>query len=245
MKLLGSKFVQTGLILFAGAIIGAFAMAKYNSTNFKTEKNIDIKPQNQNYKNSNYYDEEKGDFDFYVLSLSWSPTFCIKHKKLSQSEEQCKSGSKKGFVVHGLWPQFEHGYPRSCPSNKSTPDNGLAMQMLDIMPSTRLVRLEWERHGTCSGLEPKQYFQTLRKAREKINIPNFNYQDRPTTALIEQEFVKSNPGLDRNGIAIIHNDNMMAEVRICLKKSLEFRPCEEVNSRAAKDYDKLFIPSPK
>lgn len=245
MKFLGSKFVQGGLILFAGALIGALAMAKYNSSNIHNAKDIDTKTQNQNYKNTDYKIEQKGDFDFYVLSLSWSPTFCIKHKNLSQSEDQCKSGSDKGFVVHGLWPQFEHGYPRSCPSNKGGPNNGLALQMLDIMPSTRLVRLEWERHGTCSGLEPNEYFQTLRKAREKINIPNFNYQDRPTSALIEQEFTKSNPGLERDGIAIIHNDNMMAEVRICLTKSLEFRTCDEVNSRAAKDYDKLFIPSPK
>ena len=134
MKFLGSKFVQGGLILFAGALIGAFAMAKYNSSNIHNAKDIDTKTQNQNYKNTDYKIEQKGDFDFYVLSLSWSPTFCIKHKNLSQSEEQCKSGSDKGFVVHGLWPQFEHGYPRSCPSNKSGPNNGLALQMLDIMP---------------------------------------------------------------------------------------------------------------
>lgn len=240
MKLLESKFVQAGLILFAGAIIGAFAMANFKGFEKKQSENQTEKQ----YQSSGKTYQEDGDFDFYVLSLSWSPTFCIKNKDLSKTEDQCKAGAQKGFVVHGLWPQFEHGYPRSCPSNKDVPDNGLALQMLDIMPSTRLVRLEWERHGTCSGLEPKEYFQTLRAAREKINIPDFNYQDRPTSALIEQEFIKSNRGLERNGIAIIHNKNMMAEVRICLTKSLEFRNCDEVNSRAAKDYDKLFIPSP-
>lgn len=50
-----------------------------------------------------------GVFDYYVLSLSWSPTFCLTH----QNDSQC-SGKGYGFVLHGLWPQYARGgWPQS------------------------------------------------------------------------------------------------------------------------------------
>ena len=54
-----------------------------------------------------------GDFDFYVLSLSWSPGFC-EMPAGSNLHGQCDAGANLGFVVHGLWPQYEHGYPSDC-----------------------------------------------------------------------------------------------------------------------------------
>jgi ribonuclease T2 len=52
-----------------------------------------------------------GVFDYYLLTLSWSPTFCLTHK----DDVQC-SGKGYGFVLHGLWPQYaKGGWPESCP----------------------------------------------------------------------------------------------------------------------------------
>src|SRR5664279_6001869 len=50
-----------------------------------------------------------GEFDFYVLSLSWSPSFC---EQASERGNGGRSGAQCGgrpfsFVVHGLWPQYE------------------------------------------------------------------------------------------------------------------------------------------
>lgn len=42
-------------------------------------------------------------FDFYVMTLSWSPGFCDLGGE-DKSPEQCAVGSSDGFVVHGLWP---------------------------------------------------------------------------------------------------------------------------------------------
>src|SRR5262245_32563319 len=58
---------------------------------------------------------EPGKFDFYVLSLSWSPSFCAANveRGFQRSDPQC--GPRPfSFVVHGMWPQYEKGFPEFC-----------------------------------------------------------------------------------------------------------------------------------
>ena len=55
-----------------------------------------------------------GDFDFYVLSLSWSPSFCEAARERGNTgrSQQVQCGGRPfSFVVHGLWPQYERGFP--------------------------------------------------------------------------------------------------------------------------------------
>lgn len=182
----------------------------------------------------------KTNFDFYVLSLSWSPTFCLSHK--DNDEPQCDKNLNHGFVVHGLWPQYESGYPRACPSMNSPPNQKLINEMLDIMPSRYLVKIQWDRHGTCTGMKTDQYFDTLRKAYKKINIPRL--QSNENVKSLEQEFVALNKGLSEQGIAIIRSKKNLSEVRICLTKELAFRECLEVDGNAAGPQTDLKVPNP-
>ena len=57
---------------------------------------------------------EPGKFDFYVLALSWTPSYCEAEGDRRSGDEQCQRGRPYSFVVHGLWPQYERGFPRSC-----------------------------------------------------------------------------------------------------------------------------------
>lgn len=59
------------------------------------------------------YGARPGEFDFYVLALSWSPSFCNSQAG-RRSREQCAIAASSAFVVHGLWPQFERGFPSYC-----------------------------------------------------------------------------------------------------------------------------------
>jgi ribonuclease T2 len=117
--------------------------------------------------------------------------------------------------------------------------------MLDLMPSPRLVFHEWDRHGTCSGLAPRAYFDALRKARAVLKIPP-EYIDLKTPLSVtpdevEAAFVLANPGLTRAAIAVTCDSKRLNEVRICLGKELGFRDCAEVDRRACRR-DKLTMP---
>ena len=191
---------------------------------------------------------EPGQFDFYVLSLSWSPSFCDAATERSPEraarDQQC--GERPfSFVVHGLWPQYESGFPEFCQNPAPRLDRNIVSAMLDVMPSPRLIFREWDRHGVCSGLPARGYFETIRKARAQVKIPP-DYL-APKSALtvspdeVEDAFVAANPGLSRGGIAVTCGGTRLSEVRICLSRDLQFRECPEIDKRACKR-EKLTMP---
>ncbi|MET0546067.1 MAG: hypothetical protein ABWZ40_07135 [Caulobacterales bacterium] len=182
-------------------------------------------------------DPKEGAFDFYVLSLSWSPTYCLE-KGDAAEPAQCAVTRPFDFVVHGLWPQLESGPAEECAVGGPRPNAALVSSMLDLMPSPGLIRHEWNAHGACSGLSPKAYFAAVRKARGVVQIPDaFTGHDDAQTfspAEIEAMFVKKNTGLRSEGIAVTCSGRRLKEVRICLTKSLSFRTCSEVDRRACR-----------
>ncbi|MGR3711266.1 MAG: ribonuclease T2 family protein, partial [Alterinioella nitratireducens] len=54
--------------------------------------------------------ERAGAFDYYVLALSWTPTWCAIEGD-GRGSPQCDPGQGFGFTLHGLWPQYEEGWP--------------------------------------------------------------------------------------------------------------------------------------
>jgi len=166
--------------------------------------------------------ERPGLFDYYVLSLSWSPTFCMS-KAGRRDRRQCGSGARHGFIVHGLWPQFRRGWPSECrPAKRFVPD-AVIRDVIDVMPSKGLVIHEWRKHGTCSGLSPRAYFALAEKLFRRINIPRA-YQ-RPVQPLrrapgqIAAEFARANPGMTRDMFAVICDGRgasaRLKELRVC------------------------------
>ena len=187
---------------------------------------------------------EPGKFDFYLLSLSWSPTFCEERGESRNAKQQC--GERPfSFVVHGLWPQYEKGFPEFCQNPPAFVDNKIIGSMLDLMPARGLIINEWKKHGTCTGLSVQGYFQLVRQVRAAVKIPP-DYLDlkQPLTVTpdeIEEAFIKVNPGMTRAGIAVTCNSPRLSEVRICMTRDLKFRECEDVDRRACKR-EKLVMP---
>jgi ribonuclease T2 len=179
-----------------------------------------------------------GQFDFYVLSLSWSPSFCAAAADDSRSGGAQCGARPFSFVVHGLWPQYERGFPEYCETPSPRLYHGIVSAMLDLMPAPRLIYNEWDKHGTCSGLSAQAYFDTIRKARAAVNIPpEYNNLQAPLTvspAQVEDAFIKVNPGLTQSSIAVECSRSRMSEVRLCLSKDLKFRDCPEVARRSCR-----------
>jgi len=181
-----------------------------------------------------------GEFDFYLLSLSWSPSFCEEAAERGgggrSQQAQC-GGRPFSFVVHGLWPQYEHGFPEYC-DRDSWLDRNIMTSMLDEMPAPGLIFNEWKKHGTCSGLGARAYFETIRKARAAVKIPpEFLQLSDPKTVApseVEDAFIKVNPGLSNAAISVTCNRTRLSEVRICMSKDLQFRACEEIDRRGCR-----------
>ena len=188
-----------------------------------------------------------GQFDFYVLSLSWSPSFCAEAAERhggQASGMQC-GARPYSFVVHGLWPQYEKGFPEYCQQPSPRLYRGIVSSMLDLMPAPHLIYNEWDKHGTCSGLSPSAYFNAIRKARAAITIPpDYVSLQQPLTVApgaVQDAFIKANSGLTANGIAVDCDKKRLTEIRICLSKDLKFHDCPEVTKRACRR-DQVIMP---
>ncbi len=173
-----------------------------------------------------------GNFDFYVLALSWSPGFCDTGGA-DRSPDQCAAGRDLGFVVHGLWPQNAHGYPANCDPGSRFPSRAAFESVADLYPDVGLARHEWREHGTCSGLGPTDYFAAVRQARQSVTVPTALQQPREPLTLapldIARGFIAANPGLRADALAVTCTRGELAEVRLCLAKDLRgFVSCPEV-----------------
>lgn len=185
-------------------------------------------------------------FDFYVISLSWSPSYCAE-QGLNANRRQCGIDRDYAFIAHGLWPQYASGYPEFCPSSEpERVPNALVGTIIDIMPSAGLVGHQWRKHGSCTGLSQAAYLEATREAYERIAIPpeldNALDPSRISAEAVESAFISANPGLSPDGIAVSCKSGRLTEVRICLTKQLDFRSCSEVDARGCRASN-LYVPS--
>ena len=185
-----------------------------------------------------------GDFAFYVLSLSWSPAFCL----ASPGAAECNGARRYGFIVHGLWPQYEQGWPEHCNVHRAVPDD-VVLGIADLMPARGLVYHEWSAHGTCSGLEPVEFFALVRRAYASIAIPQ--ELSGPTQALEQSPaalagaFLRANPRLPAQSLVVTCTGQgapRLREVRICLARDLSPRACSADAMRGACGAPQVIIP---
>jgi ribonuclease T2 len=191
-----------------------------------------------------------GRFDYYALVLSWSPTHCATVQRPDEMQCDRRDGRKFAFVLHGLWPQYERGFPDSCPTRERPfVPNSTIDRIMDIMPSRGLVIHEYRKHGVCSGLAPDAYFALARSLFQKIRIPPrfvdpTNNQMVDTVAVIG-EFVSANPGLRPQMLAVscAGTGNRLREVRICISREGQFRECGSNESqRRLCGAPRVFVP---
>ena len=178
-----------------------------------------------------------GEFDFYVLALSWSPNYCEVQGDRPGSR-QCEPGRNLGFVVHGLWPQYDRGYPSNCGAERFVPRYALD-EAKGVYPDEGLARHEWRQHGTCSGLSPTEYFRAVRAARDKVRIPEamtaLDRDSETTPQANERAFSDANPGLRPDMMSVQCRRGALQEVRICMTRDLRsFASCPEVDRRACR-----------
>ena len=187
--------------------------------------------------------EKAGEFDYYVLSLSWSPNWCQLEGNARQSE-QCEEDH--GWILHGLWPQFHRGYPSYCRTIERAPSRGMTAGMADIMGTSGLAWHQWKKHGTCTGLNATDYYALSREAYGRITRPAvFRKLDQSVklpARVVEQAFLKDNPQIEPDGLTVTCRDGHIQEARICLSRDLAPVPCGQDVVRDCTLTDALFHP---
>lgn len=169
-----------------------------------------------------------GQFDSYVLALSWAPAFCAQDGS-SRSYRECDARRHTGFIVHGLWP--ERGVGRILEYCERVPPASYAIveDMLSIMPDRALIQHEWRVHGSCTGLSAREYFSTIRAAYSRARIPrpfeSSGRQIRMRPAEIEHLFQSASGAASADSVRIACRQQELTEVRICLSRNLEPIPC--------------------
>jgi ribonuclease T2 len=188
--------------------------------------------------------DEPGTFDYYLLSLSWSPAFCLG----MPGAAECNGPRRFGFIVHGLWPQNERGWPENCNMHQQVPDE-VVTGIADLMPARGLVHHEWSAHGTCSGLNPAEYFGLVRRARSSIAIPAALSESSQTIeeppAAISAAFLRANPRLPAQSIVVTCSGQVsprLREVHICFDRNLNPRACSADAARGSCRAPTLIVP---
>ncbi|UWQ95384.1 ribonuclease T2 [Rhodobacteraceae bacterium M385] len=189
--------------------------------------------------------EPAGEFDYYVMSLSWTPTWCLLEGD-DRSSPQCDDGQGFGFTLHGLWPQYEEGWPAYCPTVMRAPSRGMTGEMADIMGTSGLAWHQWRKHGVCTGLEARDYYALSRLAYESVQRPDIlrrlDTEVRVPAAVIEEAFLEVNPQLGPDMLTVTCRANRIQEVRVCLTRELEPRVCGADVIRDCRSPDALFSP---
>lgn len=172
--------------------------------------------------------DRAGEFDYYVLALSWSPNWCAREGD-ARGADQCAAHLDHGWTLHGLWPQYETGWPSFCSTAERPPSRSDTAAMADIMGSAGLAWHQWNKHGRCSGLSSGDYFQLSRLAYDRITRPEvFRRLERAVrlpASIVEEAFLEENPNLSPDMLTVTCKNDMIQEVRICLTRDLTPREC--------------------
>ncbi|MBK1634993.1 ribonuclease T2 family protein [Rhodovulum adriaticum] len=191
--------------------------------------------------------EPAGEFDYYVLSLSWSPTWCAQ-EGAARGSPQCDADADFGWVLHGLWPQYERGWPSHCRTVHEDPSRVVTGAMADIMGSSGLAWYQWKRHGRCSGLSAPAYFEAARQAFDAVNRPavfrKLKDPVRLPAAIVEEAFLRANPDWRPDMLTITCKAGRIQEARLCLTRELRPRKCGADVVRDCAMRDALMDPIP-
>ena len=176
--------------------------------------------------------QQSGQFDYYVMALSWSPSYCAGEAGRSD-EQQCAPGRRFAFVVHGLWPQYSKGLPENCATQENWIPQERIDGMMDIMPSKKLIIHEWKKHGSCSGLSQMDYFNSVRQIFGALRIPARYLSPQALVTITPEQlvtdFVKSNKGMTADMLSVqcgnAREQARLSELFVCVNKAGDFTAC--------------------
>ncbi|NSX53715.1 ribonuclease T2 family protein [Parasulfitobacter algicola] len=189
--------------------------------------------------------DRAGEFDYYVLALSWTPNWCALEGD-ARGSDQCDDRHDFGWTLHGLWPQYNRGWPSFCQTSQRPPSRSETAAMADIMGTAGLAWHQWKKHGSCAGLSSNDYYALSRRAYENVNRPEVFRKLQTTVKLpasvVEDAFLQANPDWSADMITITCRNDHIQEARLCLSKELAPVQCGRDVIKDCSLGDALFQP---
>ena len=189
--------------------------------------------------------DKAGEFDYYVMALSWSPTWCEIEGDF-QNSEQCDPRHDYGWILHGLWQQYHNGFPSYCSTPERATSRSQTNAMADIMGTGGLAWHQWKKHGVCTELSAAAYYKLSREAYASVVRPQvfrkLTKDVKLPALVVEDAWLKANPALEKDGITITCKQGRIQEARICLSRDLKPVPCGQDVVRDCRMKDAVFTP---
>lgn len=171
--------------------------------------------------------------DLYIMAMTYQPQFCSAHPDYPG----CVSPNpywKTHLTIHGLWPEYSDGsYPETCSPAKPFSKKALAgslKRQLDLYwpnqktASTtssqhyRFWKYEWYKHGTCSGLTQREYFESALTYQTPTPL---EIQKDYGKRILKRDLVEAYGG---NVATICSKGRYLKEVRSCLAVGADGKP---------------------
>lgn len=186
-----------------------------------------------------------GQFDSFLLSLSWAPQFCTTKAGISSADEcdllaaNGARASSHGLVVHGLWPQYNQSHmtqtggkcgPFYCdgkPGPNVTASPAVAT-VSAVMLGSALRRHEWDKHGTCISphITQDQYFQTISRLTTRFGMARQFKPGQGKVAAMALRTAWAAKGVPASAVTLTcKQHHILEEVHICLDNQLNPRAC--------------------
>lgn len=152
-------------------------------------------------------------------------------------------------MLHGLWPQYERGWPAYCPtSHPLRLPASLLESHRDLSPARGLLAHQWRKHGVCTGSSPEHYFEATRDAVDGFAIPERLAElRRPASFSLDSLrvlFLDANPGLSPDMLVFTCDGRRLAEVRLCLTREGAPRRCAaDVLARQCRNAPQILLPA--
>jgi ribonuclease T2 len=189
--------------------------------------------------------DKAGEFNYYVMALSWSPNWC-EIEGDSKGSDQCDPRHDHGWILHGLWPQYHRGFPAYCRTSERPPSRGQTNGMAEIMGTGGLAWHQWTKHGVCTGLNAADYYALSREAYASVTRPEIfrklTKDVKLPASVVEDAWLKANPELEKDGITITCKQGHIQEARICLSRDLKPVLCGQDVVRDCRMKDAVFTP---
>lgn len=182
-----------------------------------------------------------GEFDLYVLALSWAPQFCVNtpNKTLPGCLPQPRQYWQEHLTLHGLWQDYANGtYSSYCSTENLLPDElfyaegrynleqnwpNLANPLNGtVADRTTNYDHEWSKHGSCQGLSQQEYFHKALELQADVGTPPeliTNRGGNVTRSQLQNHFIAPGVTAPQAAILTCTKDNYLQEIWICYNRA--------------------------